>query len=75
MDRLGAFRKECRVEDAKEQVQARPLYQAYRKWAEEAGDRPMTGTLFGLRMMELGLKKERDSNNRVIYALRDLFHG
>ena len=78
MDRLGAFREACCVEGQKLSVPARVLYQGYRKWAEEAGERPMTETMFGLRMTELGLEKDRDAGNRVIYigiALRDLFNA
>jgi P4 family phage/plasmid primase-like protien len=78
MDRLGSFREECCVEGPKFSVQARPLYKAYREWAEDAGERPMSEMMFGLRMVEAGRKKDRDAENRVIYvgiALKDLFHG
>jgi P4 family phage/plasmid primase-like protien len=77
MDRLDAFRKECCTEDAELSVRARALYKAYREWSEEAGERPMTETAFGLRMTEDGFEKSRDTKG-VCYvgiALRDLFHG
>lgn len=79
MDRLGAFREECCTEapdDPELKVQARPLYQGYRRWAEEAGEKSMTETAFGLRMVEAGFKKGHDSRNRTFYigiALRDPF--
>jgi putative DNA primase/helicase len=80
MDRLGTFRQECCVEDPNPacEAQARPLYQAYRKWAEEAGEKPMSETMFGLRMTEANFKKTHDSKNRAIYcgiALKDLFNA
>lgn len=77
MDRLGAFRDCCCVEGSELSVQARPLYKKYREWAEQAGERPMTETMFGLRMKEMGLKKDSDKG-LVIYvgiALKDLFNG
>jgi putative DNA primase/helicase len=78
MDRLKAFREACCVEGPGLNVQARPLFKAYRAWAEEAGEHPMTETMFGLRMDQAGIKKDRDAGNRVIYrgiALKDLFNG
>ena len=80
MDRLSAFRKECCIENGNDEelaVQARPLYVAYRKWAEEAGERPLTEMAFGLRMGECGFRKVRDAKNirYVGIALKDLFHG
>jgi putative DNA primase/helicase len=78
MDRLKAFREACCAEGRGLNVQARPLYQAYRKWAEDAGEKPMSETAFGLRMTESKIEKGKDTDNRVIYvgvALKDIFNN
>jgi len=77
MDRIRTFRQECCVEGPELSVRARALYTAYKKWAEEAGERPMTETMFGLRMVEIGFGKGRDENSAIYtgIALKDLFHA
>jgi putative DNA primase/helicase len=74
LDRLAAFRTACCLESPVVQSTARPLYIAYRHWAEEAGERPITETAFGLRLSESGLQKGEDNRGRVLYhgiALRE----
>ena len=56
MDRLAAFRQACCIEAPEMSIQARPLYVAYRKWSEEAGEKPLTETAFALRMADGGFK-------------------
>jgi P4 family phage/plasmid primase-like protien len=80
MDRLTTFRQERCVENQDDltlEAQARPLYQAYKKWSEDAGEKAMTETMFGLRMVEAGFKKEpREKGSFYLgIALKDLFHG
>jgi len=78
MDRLGAFRESCCTRGPGFSVQARPLYKEYRRWAEEAGERPMTETMFGLRMKEAGIEKALDARKLVMYigiALKSSVNG
>jgi putative DNA primase/helicase len=67
MDRLAAFRQACCLETSMIQSTARPLYLAYRRWAEESGERAMSETAFGLRLSELGFEKGEDGRGRVVY--------
>jgi putative DNA primase/helicase len=67
MDRLAAFRRACCVASPTVQSTARPLYVAYRHWAEEAGERALSETAFGLRLSELGFEKGEDGRGRVLY--------
>jgi putative DNA primase/helicase len=77
MDRIGAFREERCVEGPEHSVRARSLYTDYHEWAEQAGERPMSETMFGLRLTEIGFRKDRDDKGAVYIgiALKDLFHG
>jgi putative DNA primase/helicase len=65
MDRLGTFLENCCVQLPGISSAARPLYQAYRHWAQESGEQPMTETMFGLKMAER-FEKDRDKG-RVTY--------
>lgn len=65
MDRLAAWRQECCDEGPDLQCQARPLYSSYREWDEDAGEHPMTETMFGRRMVDAGFKKR--TAGRVTY--------
>lgn len=72
-DHLGAFRQSRCFESEMVSVSADPLYQQYRRWAEEAGERPMTQTMFGTRLAEV-FEKGKDGRGRVVYhgiALKD----
>jgi P4 family phage/plasmid primase-like protien len=78
MDRLAAFREARCVEDPSLSIQARPLYIEYRKWVEEVGERPMSETMFSLRMTDAGFEKDPTVKDRRVYigiALKDLFNG
>ena len=43
---------------------AKDLYTAYKKWAEEGGESPMTQQKFGRRMGELEYRRTEDSATR-----------
>jgi len=50
MDQVGRFlEEECEVNE-RDTSSATSLYQAYVKWSEARGERPMTGTAFGKRV-------------------------
>ncbi len=55
-DIVGQFLKERCAEGG--ETPAGALYQAYRAWAEENGERPMTAQMFGRRLGERGLPVE-----------------
>ena len=61
MDVLGSFLEDCCIITDGAMTQASVLYQAYRDWCEENGERPVTGTRFGRRMTERGFDKVRDT--------------
>jgi P4 family phage/plasmid primase-like protien len=58
-DQVGRFISEQCVKGNAASAMGRALYSAYRKWAEEGGEKePMTETAFCLRMGEKGFVKE-----------------
>jgi len=57
-DQLGRFVEECCVVADCASAKARPLYEAYRAWAEGAGEHAVTETLFGTRLRDRGYAKE-----------------
>lgn len=57
MDTLADF-LEARTRPGGE-VQATPLYQAYKQWAETNGYKPLNQTNFGLRLAERGIQKDK----------------
>ena len=61
MDRVGAFIETCCLTEAHLTVMARPLYEAYKKWAEAAGERHIPEKDFKARMVELKFEI-RDTN-------------
>ncbi|MFO0790468.1 MAG: phage/plasmid primase, P4 family [Pirellulales bacterium] len=66
-DTLGEFlRDRCYVGDGCF-VRAGQLFKTYKPWAEDRGERTDTQTRFGLRVVERGFAKRRDSDNCVVY--------
>jgi putative DNA primase/helicase len=49
-DQAARFIQDCCVVDDSAQAKARPLYQSYRKWAENAGEEVLSETAFGIRV-------------------------
>lgn len=58
-DQIARFIDECCCKDPDREVRARELYTAYRNWAEENGERPISEPLFAKRMEEQGYTKQR----------------
>jgi hypothetical protein len=54
------------VSRAELEAPAELLYLAYKNCANDAGERPLTGTAFGRRMKELGFSK-RKKNTGAFY--------
>lgn len=58
MDTLAQFlAEECEIE-ASVKVRAKDLYAAYRAWAEEAGEKPLSQKWLGLRLKDRGFSKK-----------------
>ncbi len=57
-DQLGRFIADCCVVADCLSGKARPLYEAYRTWAEGAGEHAVTETLFGRRLKDRGFEKQ-----------------
>jgi putative DNA primase/helicase len=57
-DQLGRFIAECCVTSDSSSTKARLLYERYRKWAEGAGEPPISETLFGKRLKDRGFPKQ-----------------
>jgi putative DNA primase/helicase len=57
-DRVRRFLDECCVPDIDAKTAPRELYQGYNLWDREGGERPMTETMFFLKLKELGFRKD-----------------
>ena len=64
MDTVRRFIADRCVEGITETVTAKDLYTAYKKWAEDGGEKPMMQTRFGTRMGELGYQGELQGTTR-----------
>jgi P4 family phage/plasmid primase-like protien len=61
-DILGAFIEECCIVGPDgAQAGATQLYNAYKQWCERGGERPLTQTGFGNRLVERGFRKGRNT--------------
>ena len=60
-DILGAFIDECCATEG--DVGARHLYQSYRYWSDETGQRIMTEKMFSMRLEDRGYEKRRSEDN------------
>ena len=63
-DQLGRFFDECCVTGDDMTVPSRRIYQRYKAWADDIGERPTHEKGFGERMTERGFKKERTKTAR-----------
>jgi putative DNA primase/helicase len=66
-DVLSAFLAECCVTNPKGEVQAGPLYTAYKSWCEDNGEKWMTGQMFGRRLTDRGFDKYADRTRHTFY--------
>lgn len=66
MDTMGAFVDECCNIGKNEQIGAKEVYLAYRKWATDFGEHPFSQTLFGRKMSERFEK--RKTKNKNVYV-------
>jgi len=58
-DLVGRFLGETTMPLETGTVRASELYRAYATWCDDAGEKPVTGTTFGLRLGEKGFDKKR----------------
>ena len=64
MDTVRRFLSDRCVKSATATVGASDLYATYKKWAEDGSEKPMTQTLFGTRMAELGYERHQHATTR-----------
>ncbi|MGE5487305.1 MAG: phage/plasmid primase, P4 family, partial [bacterium] len=70
MDVLGQFLDERCVVNPQLRSKAKELYEDYKKWTEERGEKyPMKQTAFGLRLAERGFEKGHTDRGNVYYGL------
>jgi len=65
MDVLGDFIQERCEAESEAEVTKSALYEAYAKWAEESGERPLSKKEFGMRLTERGFEGDRSGKERV----------
>jgi putative DNA primase/helicase len=74
-DQLGRFIDDCCVVGDFVRCKATPLYTAYRRWADETGEDPLTLTAFGRRMTERGFRKEKKESANVYVGIGERTQG
>lgn len=65
MDQVGRFIAACCILLPTARVKARPLYTAYRAWAEAAGEHPTSEVLFAQRLEERHIDSDRGREGSV----------
>jgi putative DNA primase/helicase len=68
-DQLGRFLEACCIQSEQSQVKARALYQAYRKWTEEAGEHAERETEFMKRVTAQGFTRRHTDRGNVYDGL------
>ena len=68
-DTLAAFLAECTVAVKNGEVQASELYNVYKVWAEDNGERPINGTQFGRGLGARGVDKYTSTSNRRTFYI------
>ena len=63
-DSIAQFIEESCVVGAEETVSKNGLYEAYQKWAEQSGERPLTKKGLGSKLLEKGFKEDRTEKSR-----------
>ncbi len=66
-DTLAAFISERCVEGTNLSIQAKQLYEPYKNWCEENGEKYETMKGFSQRLVERGFEKQKDGSGRVRY--------
>ncbi|MBU1181372.1 MAG: hypothetical protein KKF00_04255 [Proteobacteria bacterium] len=69
-DPLGSFLSDCITTDGEASIKASTLYQKYKEWAEEAGEKIITGTALGRAVVERGIDKTRLSDGNYYIGIR-----
>lgn len=67
MDLVGRFLDECTLRGPRCEVRATPLYEAFKRWCSETGEKEISQTALGKRLAERGLERTKDSQNRVVW--------
>lgn len=62
---FGAWIDECCHMGFDAEARAQPLYESYKKWAEENGYRPLGSKRFAQKLRERNLKNNRDRRGRI----------
>lgn len=68
-DVIGRFIEERCVRGDYAEAKARELYRAFCKWAEATGEKPLTETTFGRRMIERGFEREHTRDGKKYMGL------
>jgi len=69
MDTLSDFLADRCVEHTGARVVVDELYRAYKNWAEESGERPMSKRALGMRLSDRGFESGHDGKQRVRHGI------
>ena len=59
MDVISDFIGECCIKEPMAEMKAKILYDTFKKWCEESGEKTITQTALGIKLKERGFEKER----------------
>jgi putative DNA primase/helicase len=75
-DQFGRFIEECCITGEFAQTKARTLYAAYRRWAEDSGEKHLvTETSFGNTLTERGFNKKHTNQGTIYEGIGLRFDG
>lgn len=69
MDRLGQWLEECCIQDSELRVKSRTLYESYKAWCEDAGERPLSQRMLMIKIKDRGFKRMITAGSRYYLGL------
>ena len=67
MDLVGQFLEGVTTKSLTEEAPAKELYELYRVWCDQQGEKPMTNNAFATAMTERGVERGKDKRRRTTY--------
>ena len=69
MDRLGQWLEECCMQDSELRVKGRTLYESYKAWCEDAGERPLSQRMLMIKIKDRGFRRMITAGSRYYVGL------
>jgi putative DNA primase/helicase len=69
-DQVRSFLDDCCTTREDYYTKAKTIYEAYKKWAEDGGEKVITATMFGRKLTEKGFPKTRRGSGNIYSGVR-----